>query len=92
MRLVGWNEIPEGYGASFALHEAPPWLRWWFHTPFVDRFAYPLLVRRGNGWLLPHPGWPTDRLGVVSGGWRIRPAGHLAPGSSTYLRPRPPRP
>lgn len=26
------------------LHGVPGWLRVWLHTPFVDRFAYPIAV------------------------------------------------
>jgi hypothetical protein len=43
------TNIPEGYGATFDVASAPLWLRVWFTTPFVDRFAYPLLVKRGFG-------------------------------------------
>jgi hypothetical protein len=33
VELIGWNSIPDGYGASFELKGAPWWLRVWFHTP-----------------------------------------------------------
>lgn len=71
VRLAGWNDIPRGYGARFEVERAPLWLRVLFATPFVDRFAYPLLVRRGLGVLGPHPGFPVDRLGPVPDGWRV---------------------
>jgi hypothetical protein len=71
MRLEGWNHIPLGYSARFELDAAPRWLRVWFHTPFVDRFAYPLAVRRGFGVLHPHPGWPADEREDVPAGWRV---------------------
>ncbi|MDX6199470.1 MAG: hypothetical protein QOJ79_2621 [Actinomycetota bacterium] len=71
MRLDGWNAIPTGYGATFDVGAAPWWLRLLFHAPSVDRFAYPLLVKRGLGVLSPHPGWPRERLGPVAGGWRV---------------------
>jgi hypothetical protein len=84
MRLVGWNDIPPGYGAQFELDGAPAWLRLWFRTPFLDRFAYPVAVRRGYGWLTPPPGAapvPTD-----VGDWRIRPDDYQPPGSVAVLR------
>ena len=59
MRLEGWNHVPHGYGATFDIGGAPWWLRAWFRTPFVDRFAYPVLVDRGLGWLTAHPGSTT---------------------------------
>ncbi len=86
MRLMpGWNHIPEGYGADFDTDAAPWWLRVWLNIPFVDRFAYPVLIRRGHAYLTPHPGW-VGPLGPVTGGWRLRKADHIAPGSVSYLR------
>jgi hypothetical protein len=70
VKLEGWNSIPDGYGASFDLQAAPIWLRIWFRTPFVDRFAYPVMVRRGYAYLRPMPG---HHLGPVSEGWKIAP-------------------
>jgi len=67
MRLEGWNSIPEGYSASFDTQAAPQWLRIWFRTPLVDRFAYPIMVRRGYGVLRPMPG---HVLGDVPRGWK----------------------
>lgn len=74
-----------GYGAQFDLHGAAWWLRVWFHTPFLDRYADPVLVRRGYGWLVPHPGLTGDELGPVPAGWRIRPNGDESPGSTAQL-------
>ena len=55
VKLEGWNHIPTG-GATFESQSAPWWLRTWFNTPLIDRFAYhPLLVRRGFGWLTGLP-------------------------------------
>jgi hypothetical protein len=85
MRLVGWNDIPCGYGAEFELDSAPWWLRAWFRTPFVDRFAHRLAVRRGYGWLSPHPGGEPGP--VAEDGWRIRPDGYTSPGAVAFLRP-----
>lgn len=70
MHLEGWNSIPDGYGARFDLTGAPRWLRVWFRTPFVDRFAYPVVVRRGYGILTSNPGTPASELGPVPSGWR----------------------
>jgi hypothetical protein len=84
VRLEGWNSVPVGYGAQFDVSEAPLWLRLWSRTPFLDRFAHPLLVRRGFGWLTPHAGGAGR--GPVGDGWRLRPEGYRAPGSETPLR------
>ena len=82
MRLQGWNEIPDGYGAWFDLNRAPLWLRLWFRTPFLDRFAYPVVVRRGFGHLTAHPGWSPDQLGEIGPGWRTDPDGRARRPSS----------
>jgi hypothetical protein len=73
VKLTGWNDIPQGYGATFEVARAPAWLRMLYSTPFIDRFAHPLLVRRGLGVLRPSPSWPPERLGPVEGGWRVEP-------------------
>lgn len=76
MRLSGWNDIPPGYGASFEVARAPAWIRILFKTPFLDRFAYPLLVRRGLGVLHAFPDRSPDELGPVRGHWRVEPPAH----------------
>ncbi len=85
MRLEGWNHIPEGYGADFEVAAAPLWLRVLFRTPFLDRFAHPLLVQRGHGFLVPHPTEPPEGRGVVADGWKLRPANYVKPGSVSPL-------
>jgi hypothetical protein len=71
--LEGWSRIPAGYGATFELAKAPFWLRVWFNAPFVDRFAYPVVVSRGYGRLHPHPGIAPEDREQVGPGWRIDP-------------------
>lgn len=81
VRLEGWNHIPAGYGATFETGSAPWWLRGWTKTPWIDRFSYPLLVRRGLGWLTAFPTMPGQDREEPAPGWRVRPVGHLPPGS-----------
>lgn len=71
MRLEGWNSIPDGYGAWFDIGRAPLWLRLWFHTPFLDRYAYPVAVRRGFGHLVPVPGQALDGVRKFEAGWQV---------------------
>ena len=76
MRLDGWNHVPDGYGATFDRTGAPLWLRVLVRTPFVDRFGYPLLVRRGLGQLHAHPGADPDPAVTAAArraGWVIAP-------------------
>ena len=86
VRLEGWNHIPEGYGAVFDVQAAPWWLRCWLRIPFLDRFGYPMLVKRGLGYLRPHPGEPAEGREEIGEGWRLAPADHQPPGSITDLR------
>jgi hypothetical protein len=71
MRLEGWNTMPDGYGSRFEINRAPLWLRLWFRTPVLDKFAYPVAVRRGFGYLTAQPEWPAEMLGQVGPGWRM---------------------
>lgn len=79
MHLEGWNDIPDGYGAWFDLGHAPLWLRLWFRTPVLDKFSYPVAVRRGFGRLAADPGLVPEQLGTVGPGWRIDPDGRGRP-------------
>jgi hypothetical protein len=85
VRLEGWNHIPAGYGARVDVKAAPLWLKFIFHTPFIDRLAYPLLVSRGHGYLRPSPEWPPEQLGGVGNGWRIDPPDYEPLGSTAWL-------
>jgi len=87
VRLEGWNHVPRGYGASFDTGSAPWWLRAWFRTPFVDRFAYPVLVKRGLGWLTAFPMSPGEVREPVAKGWRVRPDSDDPPAAWSSLRP-----
>jgi len=72
VRLEGWNSIPKGLGARFDLSRAPLCLTAWMATPFVDRFAYPVVVGRGLGYLTAHPGSRLATLppDAAARGWR----------------------
>jgi hypothetical protein len=86
MTLEGWDHIPRGYGAEFVLDDAPWWLRFWFHTPFIDCYAHPKVVARGHAFLIPHPNWPESEREVPGPGWRVRPPDYLPPGAEYGLR------
>jgi hypothetical protein len=57
VKIHGWNNIPAGYGLTWDPSQAPRWLRLWLHTPLLDRFAFPVMIRRGHAWFSPSPGW-----------------------------------
>jgi hypothetical protein len=86
MALEGWDRVPRGYGAEFELAGAPWWLRLWFRTPLLDRYAHPVAVARGHGFLLPNPYCPEEEREVPAQGWRVREPGYFPPGSRSDLR------
>ena len=85
VKLDGWNSIPRGYGVRLDVDAAPIWLRVLFRTPFIDRFAYPLLVRRGHAYLTPFPSGKGSCEPFPSGGWRREGPNFVPPGSITPL-------
>jgi hypothetical protein len=72
VKIDGWNYIPQGYGLDWDLKQAPWWLRLWFHIPLFDRFAYPVMIRRGHAWLGPFPDWDETHRDLVPEGWQVR--------------------
>lgn len=85
VRLEGWDHIPRGYGGALRRPGGSWWLRLLWRTPLLDRFAHPLLVKRGHGYLSPSPAVLSDELGPVTSGWKIEPPGYEPPGSWAWL-------
>jgi hypothetical protein len=50
----GWNWVPPG-GAVPRVDLMPRWVRLWYHTPFIDRFAHTWIWRRGGWEVVPPP-------------------------------------
>lgn len=53
-----WNWVPPDTGLRPRLDRVPVWVRAWFRTPFLDRYAYEWMWHRG-GWDIvtdPNPG------------------------------------
>ncbi len=74
VKLEGWNHIPAHSGATFNLTGAPRWLVVMNQIPFVDRFSYPILVRRGYGMLHPDNDGEFDVHAAAAKGWTIEDA------------------
>jgi hypothetical protein len=51
----GWNWIPDGHGLHPRLSEVPTWVRLWYWTPFVDRWAHVWMWHHGGWSITPHP-------------------------------------
>jgi len=71
VKLDGWNFVPRGYGLAWEVGRLPLRLRVLIRTPFIDRFAYPVMVHRGLAWLKPHPGWEEMDRDPVPPGWKV---------------------
>jgi hypothetical protein len=52
----GWQWLPE-HGARPNLRAVPRWVRVWYRTPFLDRYAYEWMWWHG-GWNVLVPGEP----------------------------------
>ena len=65
-RRPAWNWVPDGHGIRPRLDAVPLWVRLWYRTPFVDRFAYVWMWHHGGWWVHPHPrpAGPDDADGV----------------------------
>jgi hypothetical protein len=82
MALEGWDHIPRGYSADFDLSNAPRWLRLWFHTPFVDRYAHPHVVARGYAYLTMKDFVPVEDREPVGRGRKVRAGDYRDPGTA----------
>jgi hypothetical protein len=45
--IRGWNDIPEGYVQDEDFHLGPLWLRILARIKIIERFAYPIAVKKG---------------------------------------------
>jgi hypothetical protein len=65
--ITGWSDIPRGYSAYFDWKSAPIAIRVLSKLPWLDRYAYPFMVKNQLAYLRPHPGFaPSDRAPVPS--------------------------
>ena len=46
-KIRGWNDIPDGYVQEEDLFLAPIWLRFIARIKYLERFAYPIAVKKG---------------------------------------------
>lgn len=80
----GWQWLPE-YGAKPNLRAVPRWVRVWYRTPFLDRYAYEWMWWHG-GWSVLTPGEPPapPPAGVRE---PRRPRPHDRSGAAEYGEP-----
>src|SRR6266511_6462694 len=61
----GWEWVPPG-GASPRLEAMPAWVKLWYRTPFLDRWAYAWMWEHGGWWVDP-PNSPPQTSGRAHG-------------------------
>jgi hypothetical protein len=71
MNLHGWNDLPDDCVAEFKFEDGPRWIRILALTPYFERFAYPVAVRRGLGILWCNAFDRVETETLESLGWII---------------------
>ena len=61
--LPGWNWLPPDHGVSPRLDRVPRWVRLWFRTPLLDRWAYAWMWHHGALEMVPPQAPPPDPAG-----------------------------
>lgn len=72
MNLIGWNVLPDDFVTEFKFEDGPRWLKILAFTPYFERFAYPIAVRRGLGILWSDRVSQSEREALESIGWIVQ--------------------
>lgn len=70
MSIVGWDDASINSVTEIDFKSSPFWIRLLALTPVVEKYAYPMAVRRGYGTI-----WISNDLAVdifVSQGWQVK--------------------
>lgn len=72
MSIVGWNDASINSLNEIDFKSSPFWIRLLALTPVVEKYAYPIAVRRGFGtiWISNDSAIDTDIF--ISQGWQIK--------------------
>jgi hypothetical protein len=71
VNLVGWNIIPANCSAEVEFENAPTWLKALALTPYFERFAYPIAVRKGFGVIWAENMGETEIQDLERRGWVV---------------------
>lgn len=72
MNLLGWNVLPDDCVAEIKFDYGPNWLKVLALTPYFERFAYPIAVRRGLGILWSTTFSESQREALETSGWILQ--------------------
>jgi hypothetical protein len=72
MSLVGWNDSSLDFYTEFDFKSTPFWIRFLALTPVIEKYAYPVAVRRGFGtiWISEDSARDIDIYLVQ--GWQVK--------------------
>ena len=72
MSLVGWNDSSLDFYTEIDFKSAPSWIRFLALTPVLEKYAYPVAVRRGFGTIWISENSATDIDVYVFQGWQVK--------------------
>jgi hypothetical protein len=72
MSLIGWDDASLNLVTEIDFKSSPFWVRLLALTPFVEKYAYPVAVRRGFGtiWISKDSGVDIDIF--LAQGWLVK--------------------
>jgi hypothetical protein len=72
MSLLGWDDASINSVTEIDFKSSPFWIRLLALTPVVEKYAYPIAVRRGYGtiWISNDSGIDIDLF--ISQGWQVK--------------------
>lgn len=72
MSLVGWNDSSLDFFTEIDFRNTPFWIRFLALTPVVEKYAYPVAIRRGFGtiWITKDSAVDVDIF--LAQGWLVK--------------------
>ncbi len=71
MKTAWWDQLPDNYLTDFQFENGPKWLRTLALTPYFERFAYPIAIKRGLGVIWCSQAKETEIQTLKSWGWKV---------------------
>jgi hypothetical protein len=72
MALVGWNDSSLDFYTEIDFKSTPSWIRFLALTPVLEKYAYPVAVRRGFGTIWISQNSARDIDVYLFQGWQVK--------------------
>lgn len=72
MSTIGWDDASLDTFSKIDFTSSPLWLRLLALTPVLEKFAYPIAIRRGFGTIWVQRDVVIDRNLFLSQGWQVK--------------------